>query len=141
MQKDCKCGSTLNIQLRTVQYSKKVHIKNVPIFSCEECEESEVLLDVKEDLTELIKDIDHSNTKHQIFFNEINEFAHLLFVSSEKELIHIPIEEIIEQRINELLDILLLAQYLDDTKWVKETEKRLLQITDQIIYNKKIYKI
>ncbi|NDI33517.1 YgiT-type zinc finger protein [Chengkuizengella sediminis] len=140
MQKECKCGNTLSIQLRTVKYSKKVHIKNVPIFSCEKCEESEVLLDVKEDLTELIQKI-HTYSKNQIFFNEINEFAHLLFVSSEKELIHIPIEDIIEQRINELLDILLLAQSLDDIKWVKETEKRLLQITDQIISNEKIYKI
>ncbi|NBI30689.1 YgiT-type zinc finger protein [Chengkuizengella sp. YPA3-1-1] len=132
MQKECKCGKTLSIQLRTVKYSKKIHIRNVPIFSCENCEESEVLLDVKEDLTQLIQKIDPSYSKNQIFFNEINEFAHLLYVSSEKELIHIPIEDIIQLRINELLDILLLAQSLHDTKWVNETEKRLLQLTELI---------
>ncbi|WP_235929936.1 hypothetical protein [Chengkuizengella marina] len=90
------------------------------------------MLDVKEDLTQLIQKIDPSYSKNQIFFNEINEFAHLLYVSSEKELIHIPIEDIIQLRINELLDILLLAQSLHDTKWVNETEKRLLQLTELI---------
>ncbi|MDP5273318.1 hypothetical protein [Chengkuizengella axinellae] len=141
MQKECKCKNIMSVQLRTVKYSKKIKIKNVPIYSCEECKASEILLDVKEELTELIKKIGHSISEEVIYFNDMNEFAHLLYVSSDHESLDVPIDNIIEQRVNELLDMLLLAQSLNDSKWVQETEKRLLQISNKIIHNEEIYKI
>jgi hypothetical protein len=52
---------------------------------------------------------------------------------SQKEFMHTPVDQILEYRINELLDLLLLARSLQDEHWVNDILKRLSQITIQSI--------
>ena len=52
---------------------------------------------------------------------------------TEKERMNDSMEKIVEERINELLDILLLAQSLGDEPWAEEIRKRLSQITQSAI--------
>ncbi|MGG1553212.1 MULTISPECIES: hypothetical protein [Paenibacillus] len=133
MQKICKCGRTMNLRLRTVIYQNKVDIENVPIYSCETCVRSEVVAHVKPELTGLIAKLGSKPEKQQLFFHEISEVAFLLLKVTEKEHINDSMEKIVEDRINELLDIMLLAQSLGDEPWAEETRKRLSQITQSAI--------
>ncbi|TVY08705.1 hypothetical protein [Paenibacillus cremeus] len=128
MQKQCKCGKPMSIRLRTVIYQNKVEIENVPIFSCDSCNRSEVFAEVKPDLTGLIGKLGSKPDKQMLQFAEVSEIAHLMVKVTEKKRAADPVEMIIEDRINELLDLLLLAQSLDDAVWVEDVRKRLAQI-------------
>ncbi|GAA3407186.1 hypothetical protein GCM10020370_37280 [Paenibacillus hodogayensis] len=129
MQKTCHCGATMNIRLRTVIFQNKVEIENVPIYSCDACQRSEVYPPVKSQLTGYIRTLGTKPEKSTVLFNELSELAHLLFQVTRKENKHVPVEAIIESRINELLDLLLLAQSLDDQAWLEDVRSRLKQIT------------
>jgi methionyl-tRNA synthetase len=129
MQKLCKCGLIMTIRLRTVIYQNKVDIENVPIFSCEACGRSEVVANVKPELTSLIAKLGSKPEKQQYFFHELSEIANLLLKVTEREHMNDSVEKIVEERINELLDVLLLAQSLGDTPWMDDIRKRLSQIS------------
>jgi hypothetical protein len=131
LSKLCQCGQKMNIRLRTVIYKKKIEIDNVPIYTCEACQKSEVLQGVKGELADLISQFSQSPEKQQFFFNETSELAYLLMTSAKKEFKHYPVDKILEDRINELLDLLLLARSLNDEPWVEDMLKRLSQITKQ----------
>ncbi len=131
MQKLCTCGETMNIRLCTIIYSNKVEIENVPVFSCAKCRRSEVYSGVKPDLTKLIGKLGHEPEKKQLYFNEMNELAHLMYKASNKDGTGgASAEEIVEERINQLLDLLLLAQSLGDQKWGEDIRGRLAQIAN-----------
>jgi hypothetical protein len=133
LQKECKCGEAMNIRLRTVVFQNKVEIENVPIYSCDGCNRSEVLPLVKSDLTGLIGKLGKKPEKRQMRFDEISEVAYLLMKVSTKERLHDSVETIIEERINELLDLLLLAQSLKDNEWMDDIRHRLSQLTKHTI--------
>jgi hypothetical protein len=133
LPKLCKCGHKMNIRLRTVIYKNSIEIDNVPIYTCESCSKSEVFQPVKSELTELISQFGTNPEKKQFYFNETNELAFLLMTVSQKEYIHTSVDKILEYRINELLDLLLLARSLQDELWVEDVLKRLSQITLQSI--------
>ena len=118
----------MSIGLRTVIFSNKVKIENVPVYSCTACERSEVLHDVKGDLSTMLKALEGKEEKREIRFQEENELAFLLHEATKKERAHIPVEKIVEERVNQLLDMLLLAQSLGDTAWTEELRLRLSQI-------------
>lgn len=128
MQKHCKCGSSMSIRLRTVIYQNKVEIENVPVFSCDSCQRSEVFAEVKPELTGIIGQLGHLPEKQQLSFNDISEIAHLMKRVTEKHYAAAPVEKIVEDRINELLDLLLLAQSLQDEPWIADVRKRLEQV-------------
>ncbi len=133
MQKPCKCGRKMNIRLRTVIYQNKVDIENVPIFSCDFCGRSEVYPNVKPELTGLIGKLGGKPDKQQFLFHEMSEIAYLLFKVTEKEHMNDSVEKIVEERINELLDVLLLAQALGDQPWIEDIRKRLSQISQHTL--------
>jgi hypothetical protein len=128
LQKQCKCGSEMSIRLRTVIYQNKVEIDNVPVFSCDSCNRSEVFTEVKPELTALIGTLGSKPVKQQLQFNEVSEVALLMLKVTEKKRSSDPVEYIIQERINELLDLLLLAQSLQDEVWMEDVRKRLSQI-------------
>jgi hypothetical protein len=129
----CKCGSKMSIRLRTVIYKHILEIENVPIFTCESCSKSEVFPLVKSDLTALISQFGHSPEKRLFYFNESSELAYLLLTAAQKEYKHTPVDKILEERINQLLDLLLLAYSLHDKEWIEDVLNRLSQITKQRI--------
>lgn len=128
MQKHCRCGSEMSIRLRTVIYQNKVEIENVPIYSCEACSRSEVFPEVKPALTELIGTLGSKPDKQQLQFQEVSELAHLMMMATEKKRAADSVEQIIQERINELLDLMLLAQSLGDQRWMEDVRGRLGQI-------------
>lgn len=130
MQKLCTCGATMNIRLRTVIYQNKVEIENVPVYSCDDCQRSELFSPVKSELTGYIRTLGTSPEAGRVSFGDISELANLLHKVTRKENRHLAAVAIIEERINELLDLLLLAQSLDDADWMEDVRHRLKQITD-----------
>lgn len=133
LQKQCKCGQAMGIRLRTVIYQSKVEIDNVPVYGCEYCNRSEVFPGVKPELTQLIGDLGGKPEKQKLKFDEISELAHLMKVVTDKEHRHEPISKILEERINELLDMLLLARSLGDETWMNDVRERLSQISKHAV--------
>lgn len=132
VQKPCSCGATMNIRLRTVIFQNKVEIENVPIYSCEDCQRSEVFPPVKPELTGYIRTLGPAPEETTVHFNDISELAHLMHKVTSKENRQQSIETIIDDRVNELLDLLLIAKSLDDTEWTADIRHRLKQITNQL---------
>jgi hypothetical protein len=130
VQKSCSCGATMNIRLRTVIFQNKMEIENVPIYSCDDCQRSEVFPPVKSELTGYIRSLGTNPEAGSVLFNDISELAHLLHKVTNKDNKHLPVVTIIEDRINELLDLLLLAQSLGDADWMEDVHVRLKQITN-----------
>ncbi|MCU6708992.1 hypothetical protein M6D81_09690 [Paenibacillus sp. J5C_2022] len=131
MQKPCQCGDTMTMKLRTVIYSGKVEIDNVPIFSCDSCSKSEVIPEVKSDLTGLISQLGSEPNKQTFLFNECNEWADLLVEAKVTKQLpsDATMQELMKGRINALLDMYLLAQSLDDKEWLEDVKKRLEQLS------------
>lgn len=131
MQKSCLCGGLMAMKLRTVIYSGKVEIDNVPIYSCQECSHSEVVPDVKPDLTGLIGTLGSRPEKMSFSFNDWNEWADILLeaLTACKKPNPTYVERIAQERVNNLLDLLLLAQSLGDEAWSADLQKRLKQIS------------
>lgn len=129
MEKACTCGVRMELRLRKVIYTNKVEIENVPIFSCDACGRSEVFAPVKSELQSTIRSLGAKPDKQLLYFNECNELAGLLLKASEKDSWKVSLEQLIEERINQLLDVLLLARSLHDEDWAEDTQKRLQAIT------------
>jgi hypothetical protein len=129
----CSCGHKMSIQLRTVIYRNKIEIEHVPIYTCESCSKSEVIQAVKAELSELIRHLGHSPDKQQIYFSDQSELAYLMVLVSNKEYKQFPVDQILNERINELLDLLLLAHSLQDEPWVDDIRKRLAQLTKKTL--------
>jgi hypothetical protein len=136
LHKRCHCGDIMKMKLRTVIYSGKVEIDNVPIFSCTTCNRSEVFPEVKPDLTGLIAQLGAQPDKQTFLFNECNEWANLLVEAKadKQQTDQSAFERLIEQRINKLLDLYLLAQTLNDEAWIEDLNKRLEQISRRTLH-------
>jgi len=121
----------MSMKLRTVIYSGKVEIDNVPVYSCEACSRSEVFPEVKPDLTGLIGRLGSEPEPQTFLFNEWNEWADLILelYVRQKRPGQQELDRLIEERINKLLDLLLLARRMGDEQWAGEVEKRLSQIS------------
>lgn len=129
----------MTMKLRTVIYSGKVEIDNVPIFSCTTCSRSEVIPAVKPDLTGLIAQLGSEPDKGTFLFNECNEWADLLVeakVNRGQPDVY-AVEALAEQRVNMLLDLHLLAQSMNDEEWIADINKRLQQLSRSIHSSRK----
>jgi YgiT-type zinc finger domain-containing protein len=129
VHKECECGQLMNIRLRTVIFQNKIEIENVPVYSCEACSRSEVYPPVKRELTGLIGRLEETEDRQLLQFDEMCELAHLFRRITDPESEYLSIGQIVELRINELLDLLLIAQSLDDRAWQEDIRFRLSQIT------------
>lgn len=132
MLKLCKCGETMEIRLRTVIYSNKVEIGHVPVFTCEECQNCEVYPSVKPLLTGLIGSLGSKPDKQQVNFEEISEISYLMRQAAEQDIDHDRLAGLMQERVNELLDLLLLAQSLGETEWMNDLRNRLSQVTEHM---------
>jgi FKBP-type peptidyl-prolyl cis-trans isomerase (trigger factor) len=119
----------MSVKLRTVIYQNKVEIENVPVFTCDACNRSEVFSEIKSELTGMIRELGRPSEKQHLHFNEFSEIAYLMFKVTDKKHAAESVEKIVEERINELLDLLLLAQSLGDQPWTEDVRKRLEQIS------------
>lgn len=134
MVKTCSCGAQMEIRLRTVIYSRSVEIANVPVFQCDACRRSEVHDRVKPALTKLIRSLGARPPKCSLAFEDFHEFAYLLKAATDRELRGIPVERLVEDRINQILDLMLLAKSLNDESWLDECRQRLQQISGETMH-------
>jgi hypothetical protein len=119
----------MEIRLRTLIFSAMVEIQNVPVQSCQQCRKSIVCPEVKPDLKELINSLGPEPRQQKFDFADYNEYANLLRMISDGNQLDMPIDEWIEERINQLLDLMLVARSAHDKRWLEELEKKLSQIT------------
>jgi len=129
MQKKCsRCGSDMEVVLRNVVYRNRVKILNVPVHVCvdDSCAHSQVVDVVKEDLKDLMAELGQNPERQAIEFEEMSELSNLLvLIANEGDS---TVREALEGRVNELLDLFLLAQSLGDEKWMLELRHRLTKI-------------
>ncbi|MGG3884021.1 hypothetical protein [Brevibacillus panacihumi] len=129
MQKKCsRCGSDMEVVLRNVVYRNRVKILNVPVHVCvdDSCAHSQVVDVVKEDLKDLMAELGQNPERQAIEFEEMSELSNLLvLIANEGDS---TVREALEERVNELLDLFLLAQSLGDEKWMLELRHRLTKI-------------
>lgn len=130
VQKKCsRCGNDMEIVLRNVVYKKRVKIMNVPVHVCvdECCAHSQVVDVIKDDLKSLMEELGQHPQRQAIEFEELSELSNLLvLIANEKA--NSSVREVLGERVNELLDLFLLAQSLGDQKWMKELRERLTKI-------------
>ncbi|MFP3389871.1 hypothetical protein [Brevibacillus sp. SIMBA_040] len=130
MQKKCsRCGSEMEMALRNVVYRNRVKIMNVPVHVCvdDACAYSQVVDVIKDDLKSLMEELGQHPQRQAIEFEEMSELSNLLvLIANEGE--DSTVREVLSERVNELLDLFLLAQSLGDEKWMLELRERLTKI-------------
>ncbi len=131
MKKRCRCGHAMIVDLRTVIFSNKVEIENVPVYSCPSCTRSEVCTEVKPELTNLLSTLTQQTTKRSIPFQDINEFSYVIHKVHQTRCgtNSFAVQQIIDERINDLLDLMIIARSVNDAEWVDKLMNRLNQIT------------
>ncbi|MFD2670239.1 hypothetical protein [Marinicrinis sediminis] len=134
MEKHChQCGEQMGIYLRTVVFSRQMEIENVPVYTCDECEVYQVLPSVKEHVKALLTQQEETASKHAVDLASENEIAQLLSMAADEQYEHYELNEMVEERINQLLDMLIMAKALHNEEWVKDVEDRLSQLTDHAL--------
>ncbi|WP_040948553.1 hypothetical protein [Gorillibacterium massiliense] len=129
MNKICMCGKKMAIRINRIIYRHKVEIEGVPIWVCLGCDRYEVLPYVKEQLLELVEELGERPARQILGFGERNEIARLIAAYCEKGGNPRQLKLLVEERINELLDMLLLARSLEDTPWEEDIGRRLSVLT------------
>ncbi|WP_317971867.1 hypothetical protein [Paenibacillus sp. CCS19] len=122
----------MRMKLRTVIYSGKVEIDNVPVYTCKACSRSEVYPVVKTDLTGLIGTLGAQPEKQSFRFDDWNEWANLLveaFNAHKKQPDPALVDRLAGERIDMLLDLYSLAEKFGDNEWKNEISKRLTQLS------------
>ncbi|WP_255298498.1 hypothetical protein [Brevibacillus dissolubilis] len=132
IQKKCgRCGSDMDLMLRNVVYRNRVKIQNVPVHVCtaDECSYSQVVEIVKDDLKGLMEDLGRFPKKQEIGFEGVSEFSNLLVMVADQQDDELTVQQVVGERVDELLDLYLLAKSLGDYHWTGEIRQRLLQIS------------
>mgnify|MGYP001333683603 CR=1 FL=1 len=133
LQKTCECGHPMEIRLRKVIYSRAVEVGNVPVYTCPHCRRVSILPEVKVELARLIRDLGREPERKTIDFADFSEWAYLIAQATDRSRMHEPIQQLIADRVDQLLDLMLLARSLDDMAWEEELRDRLSQITRPVL--------
>lgn len=129
--KSCSCGGEMNLMLRTVIFAKKVNISNVPVYNCSICGRNDVFPGVKEDVGKLVGQLGSRPSPRSIPFDQVHEWAGVLSnaLNLADSLQASAIARATEERINQLLDLWLVASSLGDETWKAELQNRLSQLS------------
>lgn len=127
-----RCGHEMELTLRTIIHARKVEIHHVPVYTCSCCEHSELVPEIKAEVVRLMQQtlINHSSKRIQIFFEEKHEAARVFMDCLEQggEDLASLYDLNAEERVNQLLDMYLVAQSCQDRNWMTDIERRLKQI-------------
>lgn len=127
MENRCRCGQRMEIELRTLVYQGQVEIKNVPVATCRTCGRTQVLEEVKPELKALLKELGERPPSQLVAFQEISPLAQEL-VEAVDEARHNREdwrEALRRIKIDELLDLFILARSLQDERWSEEIREEL----------------
>jgi hypothetical protein len=125
----------MHLILRTVIFARKVNINNVPVYNCSLCGRNDVFPGVKEDVGRLVGQLGSRPTPRTIPFDQVHEWAGVLShaMNLADSLLASTIARAKEERINQLLDLWLVASSLGDEAWKAELQRRLSQLSVQYI--------
>lgn len=127
-----RCGHEMELTLRTIIHARKVEIHHVPVYTCSHCEHSELVPEIKAEVIRLMQQNtgNHSSKRIQIFFEEEHEAARVFMDCLEQGGGDLAVlyDRNAEERVNQLLDMYLVAQSCQDHNWMKDIERRLIQI-------------
>lgn len=129
MNRTCGCGNEMELMLHTIIYSHRFEIENVPVWSCEQCEQSQLHDEIKEDLKEMIYRLSRHENSGKFRFDEYNELANYIHMSSNPNVSNCSEEQYMERRVDELLDLLIIVNSLGDDEWMQDLHRRLTQLT------------
>lgn len=127
----CACGEPMKLALKTVIFARKVNITNVPVYACKICGAHKLFSGVRKDVSKLLGNLGSEPAPGHIPFDELHEWAGLIahafgqFEDPAPE----ALAQASEDRINELLDLWLLASSLGDDKWKVQLEVKLSQLS------------
>lgn len=128
----CRCGNEMELTLRTIIHARKVEIHHVPVFTCSHCGHSELVPEIKAEVVRLMQQStgSESSNRIQIFFEEEHEAARVFMDCLEQggEDLETLYGLNAEERVNQLLDVYLVAQFYQDRNWLMDIERRLKQI-------------
>jgi hypothetical protein len=135
LSKRCPCGHVLNLTLRTVIHARKASIANVPVYTCAVCGRNEVFPGVRAELGRLVGELGSDPPLQTIAFEERHEWAKVLVdLRIRKQPMQAgAVARQTEERMNELLDLLLIASKIGDEAWKAELNGRLSQLSAQYI--------
>lgn len=125
MNKNCICGSAMEITLRTLYFNKKVEIKNVPVYSCPACHRHEIIEQVKFKIKDLISTHIGAGKKVTVHFEELSELAQLLMMVREKQEYPFREEWMIQEELEELLESMLVYGTYKDLDWSEKIHKKI----------------
>jgi hypothetical protein len=121
----------MELNLRTLVYQGRVEIENVPVYYCAKCETSEIVEKIKPHMIELIKDLGNRPEKKRVQFNDHSEWSQLLVMAATQERASgLEVKNVREERMNELLDLHILAESLGLEEWMKEIEEKLKEVIE-----------
>lgn len=109
-------------------YEKKVEIRHVPVYCCDACGHHEVLANIKPLLKQYMSDQGAKPKAKKVYFNEISEYTDVLVQISHLNRPPEELDNMVQERINELLDLMNVAKRKKDDEWMKEIEARLGQL-------------
>ncbi len=124
----------MELRLRTVVFQRNAEIENVPVLICDSCTHSEVFPPVKACLVNLLARLKAEPADRILVrFDECNEIARLIRLQQKQRISMEGVRRLIEERVNELLDTLLLAGSLGDEVWTAEIQDKLTELTDKTL--------
>lgn len=125
----------MSLGLRTVIFARKVNINNVPVYNCPGCGRNDVFPGVKEDVGKLVGQLGARPDPSSIPFDQVHEWAGVLSqaLHVSESLQAAAIARATEERIDQLLDLLLIASSLEDERWKNEIHTRLSQLSAQYV--------
>lgn len=125
MNKNCICGSVMEITLRTLYFNKKVEIKNVPVYSCPTCHRHEIIEQVKYKIKDLISTHIGMGKKVTVHFEELSELAQLIMMIREKQEYPHREEWKIQEELAELLESMLVHGTYTEMDWSEKIHKKI----------------
>ncbi|MCR8845673.1 hypothetical protein NQ117_18470 [Paenibacillus sp. SC116] len=133
MKKNCSCGQGMDVTMRTIVHARKIHILHVPVYTCGSCQYSELLPNVKDEVVFIMRRLVQKGMVEEqtVAFDHMHEMASVIKECLEyKEDNHLALfERLSTERVNQLLDLYLVAKTCKDTDWMNDIERRLHQLT------------
>lgn len=119
--------------MRTIVHARKIHILHVPVYTCGSCQYSELLPNVKDEVVFIMRRLVQKGMVEEqtVAFDHMHEMASVIKECLEyKEDNHLALfERLSTERVNQLLDLYLVAKTCKDTDWMNDIERRLHQLT------------
>lgn len=129
MLKICKCGSEMEITLRTLYFNKKIEIKNVPVYSCSSCSANELMQQVKPKVRTIIKDAVKKSKKQTLYLDKYSELVQLItMLYNEQD--HPYKGKSIHGEVEELLEAFLIEDSLEE----KHLDEQIHQKIEKMVH-------